>query len=251
MGGTAVHGNHTVRAAVGLQQTSHDVQRVGAAQTNIATGVASAEVVEDHGLLHLALLGLTRSGQSHVHVETTSAADAHGVLGLGVHVDHVLRLQHSGLQLSSSVKTRLLITSDQHLQRTVLQGLVLQNGEAGGNTNTVISTQRSAGSHQPLVVHNAGSQGILAEVDLHVIVLLDHHIHVALQAHRRLIFEAWGVTRHCVQKYQDKPASGSAGFLPCPRTSLNADPRLAASRRPESSYGGISRPRRSILEEPA
>ena len=119
--------------------------------------------------------------------EASSATHAHSVLLLRIQVDHVLGLQDSSLQSGSSVHTRLLITSHQHFQRSVLDGLVSQNGERGGNTSTIISTQRGSRSHQVLAVDNAGSQRILAQINLNVVILLDDHIHMALKAHHGLV----------------------------------------------------------------
>ena len=160
---------------------------VSTTQTNINSRVTSKEVVQHNGLAHLIVQRSTRSSKLHMNGVTSSATNAHSVLLLGIHIDHVLSLQDSSLKSSSSVKTSLLITSDQNFQRTVLDGLIFKNGEASSNTSTIISTEGSSSSHQPLVIHNTRSQRISIEVNLHIIILLDDHIHMALEAHSRLV----------------------------------------------------------------
>lgn len=50
-------------------------------------------------------------------------------------------LRHAGLQIAGAVETRLLVASDENLQGSVLDGLVGEDSEAGGDAHTVISTE--------------------------------------------------------------------------------------------------------------
>ena len=160
---------------------------VRAAQVDVAARVAANEVVQHHLAGHEALLDATHRGQLHLHVVASGAADAQRVLVLVVHVDQGLGLQDARLQIAGAIETRLLVARHEHFQRSVLDGLVSQNGERGGNTSTIISTQRGSRSHQVLAVDNAGSQRILAQINLNVVILLDDHIHMALKAHHGLV----------------------------------------------------------------
>ena len=190
VGSSALNGDHTHGGAQSLEQTTHDVDGVSATKTNIHSRVTSEEVVQNDGLADLVLEGSTGGIQLHVNGEASSATNAHGVLLLRVDVDHVLGLQDAGLQSSSSEQTSLLITSDQDFQRSVLDLLILEDGEAGSDTSTIISTQRGTSGHEPLLalsLDNAGGQRILLEVNLDVVVLLDDHIHMGLKADARLI----------------------------------------------------------------
>ena len=163
-------------------QARHHVERVRTAEINVTPGVTADEVVQCQSELSRVLESLARCGQMHAHREASGAANANGVLLLGINVDHVLGLQNARLEVSRSVHTGLLIASHEHLQRTVLNRIVLQNGKARSNADTVIGTERGTRRHQPLVVHNTRRQRIGVKVDMDVVVLFHNHIHVALQA---------------------------------------------------------------------
>ena len=161
-----------------------------AAQVDVAARVAADEVVQHHLAQHVGAL-LARRRHRHLQREGARAAHAHGVLRLRVHVDHVLGLQHARLQVGRADQTDLLVAGDEHLQRTVLQGLVLQHREAHGDAHAIITAERRAGGLQVLTV-DTGNDGILQEVDDHVVILLADHIHVSLEANDRLILESYG-----------------------------------------------------------
>lgn len=163
---------------------------VRAAQVDVAARVAANEVVQHHLAGHEALLDATHRGQLHLHVVASGAADAQRVLVLVVHVDQGLGLQDARLQIAGAIETRLLVARHEHFQRSVLDGLVGQNGEAASDTNTVVRTQRGAGGLQVLAV-DAGHDGVLGEVDGDAVVSLAHHIHVALETDGRLVLATY------------------------------------------------------------
>ena len=163
---------------------------VGAAQIDVAARVTADEVVQNHLTGHEALLDAAHRRQLHLHVVASGAADAQRVLVLVVHVDEGLGLQNARLQVAGTVETRLLIARHQHFQRSVLDGLVGQNGEAASNTDSVVRAQRGAGGLQVLAV-NARNDGVLGEVNVDAVVGLADHIHVALQTDRGLVFATY------------------------------------------------------------
>ena len=163
---------------------------VRATEIDVAARVAAHEVVQDHLAGHEALLDAAHRGQLHLHVVASGAADAQRVLVLVVHVDEGLRLQNARLQVAGAVETRLLVARHQHLQRSVLDGLVGQNGEAASNTDTVVRTQRGAGGLQVLAI-DAGNDGVLGEVDVDAVVGLANHIHMALKTDGRLVLATY------------------------------------------------------------
>lgn len=74
----------------------------------------------------------------------------------------------------------------------MLEGVVLEDGVAHGNTDAVITTQRSARRHDPLVVDDAGLEALLLGVDRTVLGADADHIHVALEADGRSILATYG-----------------------------------------------------------
>lgn len=170
------------------------MKRIRTAQIDIASRVATHESIQRQRQLGRIGEGFAWSGQRHVDSKTAGTTDADGVLLLRINIDQVLGLKNALLEVSGSEHASLLITSDQNLQQSVLDGVVLQNGEAGGNTNSIISAERSARGHEPLAIHNKGSERVLLEIDDDIVVLLHNHVHVALQAHSRLVLASYPIT---------------------------------------------------------
>ena len=146
----------------------------------------TADEVVQHHLAEDVVALLALRGHRHLQRERAGAAHAHGVLCLRVHIDHVLGLQHASLERGSADEADLLVARNEDLERTVLEVLVLQHSEAHGDAHTVVTAEGGARRLQVLTV-DARDDGILQEVNDHVVVLLAYHIHVSLEADHGLV----------------------------------------------------------------
>ena len=99
---------------------------------------------------------------------------------LRVEVEQDIALQLALGQLVGTKHARLLVASDEGVDGTVLQGLVLHDGHDRGHAETIISTKRGALCLHPFAV-NPRLDGVGLEVVLRLGCLLRHHVHVGLQ----------------------------------------------------------------------
>ena len=112
-------------------------------------------------------------------VNTSGTADKDLALILRVEIYEILTRNHPLAKAESTRQARLLIDREESLNRAVLQLLVDKHCQSRRNTYTVVGTEcRAFGTH-PAVL-DVRADGILLEVELHVGILLAHHIHVSL-----------------------------------------------------------------------
>ena len=93
------------------------------------------------------------------------------------------------MEIAGTGKSSFLVHREEALQRSVLNGLVVQDGQSGSHANAVVGTQGGAITYQPTVL-NKGFDALGVEVELLVAILLTHHVHVCLQADTGGIFIA-------------------------------------------------------------
>ena len=116
------------------------------------------------------------------NINTTSRADHELTPCLGVEVHQDITVQLTFGQCIGTKHTRLFISGDQCLYRTVLQRLVLHDCHDGSHTESVVSTEGGSLCFHPFAV-DPRFDGISHEVVLTLGRLLRHHIHVGLQDH--------------------------------------------------------------------
>ena len=182
-----------VRVGERREEAAEHVHRIGAAEVDVAARVTAHEVVQHQLARDEAFFDLTHRGEAELHVEAARAADADRVLVFVVHVDERRGLQNARLQIAGAVQTGLLVARDEDFQGTVLDGLVSEDSEAGGNTDAIVSTQRGVRGLQILAV-NARNNRIFGEIDVNFVICLADHIHMALEAHRLLVLTTFEIT---------------------------------------------------------
>lgn len=141
-----------------------------------------------------AVVGRGRNGriaERGQRVDAAGAADEQLALVLGVEVDQVGAREHSLAQSESTREAGLLIDREERLEGSVLDRRVEQRGQRGGHADAAVGAERRALGLDPLPV-DAGTDGVVLEVELHVGVLLADHVHVRLEDDRRTVLEARG-----------------------------------------------------------
>ena len=184
----ALQREHAVGVRVGerREEAAQNVHRIGAAQMDVAARVAAHEVVENELARDEAFFDLAHRGETQLHVEAAGAADADRVLVFVVHVDERRGFQNTRLEVAGAVQTSLFVARDEDFQGTVLDGLVGEDGEAGGDSDAIVRTQRGVRGFQILAV-NARNNRIFREIDVNLVISLADHIHMALETHRLLV----------------------------------------------------------------
>ena len=137
---------------------------------------------EEHAVLHrLVLIAESRRGTATAGTTYKDIA-----LFLVVEVHHHPALQKISRHGLGTCQAGFLVTGEDTLQRAVLNVVGTQDGNLHGTADTVISTQCSTFCLHPVSIH-ISLYGIVVEVELHIVVLLAHHVHVALQNQYRTV----------------------------------------------------------------
>jgi len=157
---------------------------VGTADGDIDTTVATLEVLDGQSVvLESRVLSRAGHGEAEDAVDTTSAAEGDLSPVLRVDVDEVLGVLGEKLALleaKSTNETSLLIDSEEELEGTVLDGLVLGDGKSSSNTTAIITTKSGLGSAEELAV-DVGHKRVGLKVELEIGGLGGHHIKVSLK----------------------------------------------------------------------
>ena len=182
------------------QQTGHRLVRIDAALVDVVARVAAQQVRNvdpEEGVVLRRRLG--RVAERGDGVDAARTADEDLAIVLRVEVDEVLAREHPLAQLESAGEARLLVHGEQRLQRTVLRLGVDQHGQRRGHADAAVGAQRRTLGTHPAVL-DARADGVVLEVELHVGVLLAHHIHMGLEDHRglRLVTRRGGLAHHHV-----------------------------------------------------
>jgi len=166
---------------------------IGTANLDIATTVATLEVLNGHSVvLESRVLSRAGHGEAEDTIDTTSAAEGDLSPILRVDIDEVLCVLAEKLTLSqtkSTDKTSLLIDGEEELDGTVLDSLVLSNGEASSHTTAIITTKSGLGSAEELTV-DVRDERVSLEVEGEISSLGGHHIKVSLKDDAREVLLA-------------------------------------------------------------
>ena len=175
-----------------FQNAEQLLDSIGALQVDIASRVTALATRQADAYGYVALFGLyglevERSGGVHA----AGAAYVQFALGLRVEVEQVFAAQPSALEVERTVHAGLFIHGEQCLQRGMHGVLVGQDSHGGRNADTVVSAQsRTVGRYPLAVLLYIGLDGVFLKVEDAVVVLLRHHVHMALQDDTRMVFHA-------------------------------------------------------------
>ena len=122
--------------------------------------------------------------------DTACTADENLTFVLGVEIDEVFSPHETRLHPFGTGETGLLVAGEDTFYRTMLDVLRKQQCHFHSYTNTVVSTQCSSLGLHPLAV-DIGLYGILLEIEIHILVLLANHIHMALEYHGLAVLITW------------------------------------------------------------
>ena len=118
------------------------------------------------------------------HAAATSTAHGEDSLLLGVDIQHGPALQGCHIQHGGAQHTDLLIGGQHDLQPGMLQGGVLQRCQGHGHGDAVIAAQSRPLSAYQIAVHKE-VEALLVHVLGTACLFFAHHVHMALQNHRR------------------------------------------------------------------
>ena len=154
---------------------------VGALLVNVVTAVSAAQT------LHLQFKEEHASGGvlkrvRHLRIRAATACTAHKdfALVLAVKIHQHASLHEARLHTFCTGQTSFLVACENTFNGTMLDVRTAQDSHLHGHADTVIRAQRCTLCLHPFAVH-ISLDGILVKVELHIGVLLAHHVHVALQ----------------------------------------------------------------------
>ena len=120
---------------------------------------------------------------------TAGAADADLALLLAVEIDQDLTVDKVRRHLHRSCKSGLLIPGEETLDGTMLDRVRGEDREADCIADPVVSAKRRTASVYPAIL-DVGLDGVGLKIEVHILILLAHHIHMALEGDARPILIA-------------------------------------------------------------
>ena len=132
-------------------------------------------------------------------VDTTSRTDNELAPCLRVEVEQDVAIEFALGQVVGTEHAGLFVVSDESLNGSVYEGLVLHNRHDGSYADTVVGTESSALCLNPFAV-NVCLNWVGLEVVVAVIALLRYHVHVSLKDDTLAIFHSGrcGLAHHYI-----------------------------------------------------
>ena len=169
------------------QEPRNRLVRIDAPLVDVVPRVAAQQVRNVHPEKGVVLRRrLHRAVERRDRVDAPRATDEQFALVLRIEVDEVFAREHPLAQFEGPRQARLLVHREERFQRPVLHRRVQQHGQSRRHPDAAVRTQRRPLGLHPLAVDPRADRVVL-EVELHVRVLLAHHVHVRLQDHRRAV----------------------------------------------------------------
>ena len=165
---------------------------IGSLLVDVVATVATAQArhlqaEEEHALGHrLRLVGHGGHGAA-----AARTAHKYFSLILAVQIYQHVAAHEARLHTHGTRESGFLVACEHALHRAVHQVGRREHSHLHGHANAVIGSQRGALGLHPLAVY-PGLDGIMVKVERHILVLLAHHVHVALQDDGLAVFHARG-----------------------------------------------------------
>ena len=143
--------------------------------------MASAQsLYGDAELLHVLVDAFRLEAELSVGIQAAGAAHIQFSLCLGIHVDEDITFKYAALESLGSGHAGLLVDSEEGLYRSVRDVLGLEDGHCHGAADTVVGSEGGALGLYPLTV-DVCLHRVFLPVVLYVVVVLRHHVEVALE----------------------------------------------------------------------
>ena len=160
------------------------LEGVGAAGLDLNTRVSALEVLVLKAVdVPVGVQLSALDGDVELAADTTSAGEADFTPVLTVDVDEVLGVggeELALLEVRGADKAGLLVDGEKELERATDKSLVSGDGESGGNTRAIISTEGGVGGTEEVTIE-MGDDGILGEVVDLIRGLGGNHIKMTLE----------------------------------------------------------------------
>ena len=174
------------------QVATENLVGAGTLQVDVTSRVSAQQSLHLHA--SRVVIGRHRNlrvGPFAHRIHATSTSDEDLSLILRVEVQQDVGIQETRLEGKRSREACLLIAGEEALQRAVLYGVVCQDGQLCSHADAIVGSQGGTLSPQPVALY-LGFDRIFHEVVLHLLTLITHHVHVALQSYRQFVLHARG-----------------------------------------------------------
>src|SRR5574344_2190818 len=118
--------------------------------------------------------------ESSLTIETACTTYIQFPLRFRVEINKNITIQHTGLQSSRTCHACLFINSKERLNRPMLQLFGFEYCKSGTNAKTIICSQCSPGSVNPITYYTS-LDGLLFKNKFYIVIFLRHHIEVSLK----------------------------------------------------------------------
>ncbi len=168
------------------EEACEELVGVGSPEVDIASGVSALSF----GYIDLEIgeiVGRERTivGECAHSVDTSGTSDEYLGIVFGVEIEQDRSGNHVALKTEGTGHAGFLVDSHERFERTVHRVWIGHYGERRSHTYSVVGSERGAFGTHPVAVDHSGD-GSVVEVE-RLVVALTHHIHVALEYHRRSI----------------------------------------------------------------
>ena len=124
-------------------------------------------------------------------IHAAGAADAEITFVLVIQVDEGLARDEVLFHGAGAVESRLLGNREQTFHARMRQRVIVQDGHRRSHADAVVGTERRVVGNHPAVFDHIVDR-IFGEVEIRRTLLLAHHVGMALEDNRRMIFIALG-----------------------------------------------------------
>ena len=183
-----------------MYKTCHELVGIAASLVNLQARVSALQSLDNNLDGSVVLVGLHfLIFECGCDVDTACRTDNKLAPCLRVEIEQNITVEFALGQVVGTEHTSLLVGSDESLNGSVNEGLVLHNGHYGSHTDTVVGAESGSLSLNPFAVYVCLDR-VGLEVVCALVALLRHHVHVSLQNDALAVFHSWrsGLTHHYI-----------------------------------------------------